>query len=92
MKITINKTIKYYNNKQFTHADIIPEKKVDTIDDALQYIKQTRANYIKNDNGISAIEEIGFKVGDGLGNFKKYAKTIDPGTGLEILTTPGGEA
>lgn len=90
-KITINKKISYYNKKQYTHADTIPEKKADSVEDALEYIKSVPLHYVNNPQGISAREEVYFITGDSE-HVKKYTKTIDSGTGLEILTTPGGEA
>lgn len=90
-KITINKKISYYNKKQYTHADTIPEKKTDTIDDALEYIKQTPLHYVNNPQGITAREELYFITGTA-DHVVKYTKTIDPDTGSEHLTTPGGEA
>ena len=89
-KITINKKIIYYNKKQYTHADTIPEKKADTIEDAMEYIKKTPLHYVNNPQGITASEELYFITGDSE-HIKKYTKTIDPDTGLEHLTTPGGE-
>lgn len=89
-KITINKKISYYNKKQYTHADTIPEKKADSVEDALEYIKRAPLHYVNNPQGISATEEMYFITGDG-DHLKKYTKTIDPDTGSEQLRTPGGE-
>lgn len=88
--IKLTKRIDYYNNKKYTHSDIIKKETFPTIEDALQELERLELKYIKNDKGISCYElaDIIQNKGD---TYYKYTKSIDKTTGEIHTTTPDTE-
>lgn len=79
-KITVSKSVKYYNKNNFYNSDIIEKKQFLNIDDAINYLKNYNLKYIINKKGISAFEELEILHQPDYKTFIKYYKSIDPNT------------
>lgn len=79
-KITVTKTIKYYNMEKFINTAIIEKRQFLNIADALEYLKNYDLKYIINKKGISAHEELEILHQADYKTFIKYYKTIDLNT------------
>lgn len=79
-KITLTKSIKYYNKNVFYNSEIIEKKQFTNINDAINYLKNYDLKYVINKKGISAFEELEILHQADYKTFIKYYKSIDPNT------------
>lgn len=79
-KITLTKTIKYYNKNTLYNSEITEKKQFTNINDAIEYLKNYDLKYIINKKGISAFEELEILHWADYKTIIKYFKTIDPNT------------
>lgn len=79
-KITLTKSIKYYNKNVFYNSEITEKKQFTNINDAINYLKNYDLKYVINKKGISAFEELEILHQADYKTFIKYYKSIDPNT------------
>lgn len=79
-KITLTKSIKYYNKNVFYNSEITEKKQFTNINDAINYLKNYDLKYVINKKGISAFEELEILHQADYKTFIKYYKSMDPNT------------
>lgn len=78
--IKLEKKVIYYMKKNYHHTTTLKKESFYTIDDALEYFKNEKIEFYKNNKDISLFEEVKLYIPTDYG-LKQYYKKIDPTLG-----------